>query len=134
MVEGIPAILAAQGPLGWARVFEAGPSFSMATEGQLVFPSRAVADSALADYATRFRAMELTWQGLEVEPAAPGVVSVRSGFDETITDTGGAVLRFRGYLTALATRGDSGWRLRQLHWSLRERTTADLPAASGRAP
>ncbi len=128
LMERIPAILAAEGPVGWGAAFDPGPSFHMATEGRLVFPSRAVADSALAELATRFRGMSLQWTGLELEPLAPGIVSVRTGFTEAITDTGGGVLHFDGYLTALAARGDSGWRLRQLHWSLRREAPPDSAA------
>lgn len=124
LAESIRIDLSRNGPRAWLRYFERSPSFYMASEGKVVFPGYAAAESAMAAFAPTVRAMDLRWLDLRVEPLGPGAATLRSSFDETITDTGGHVTRFSGYVSGIAVRGDSGWKLRSLHWSL-------TPADSG---
>jgi len=109
--------LARDGPAAWLRHFERHPSFFMASDGALVFPGNDSAVAAVEGLARTVSAMDLEWIGLRVEPVAPGLAVIASAYRETITDTAGVTIEFGGYVTGLAHHTESGWRLRNLHWS-----------------
>jgi len=114
----IPQDLAREGPKAWLRHFRRSPSFFMASDGRLLFPDNATADSFVADLATKIRTLDLQWKGIRLDSLAPGLALIATPFKESITDTAGRIQRIEGYFTAVAERTDSGWQLRNAHWSL----------------
>ncbi len=118
LVDQIPEDLAHDGPRGWLRHFLRSPAFYMASNGRVVFPSNAVADSAIGAMALTTRSMELHWLDPRIDSLAPDLAAVASAFTERITDSAGRVQAFEGFLTAIAVPVDSGWQLQSLHWSL----------------
>lgn len=109
--------LARDGPAAWLRYFERHPSFFMASDGALIFPDNDSAAVFVEGLARTSSAIDLEWIDLRVEPVAPGLAVIASGYHETITDTAGTTIEFGGYVTGLAHHTSDGWRLRDLHWS-----------------
>jgi hypothetical protein len=116
--------LAQDGPAAWLRHFDRHPSFFMASDGALVFPDADSATAFVEHLARGVSAVDLEWVDLRVEPVAPGLAVVASGYRESIVDTAGVTVEFGGYMTGLARHTPDGWRLRHLHWS--------SPASPGR--
>jgi len=104
--------------MGWARYFARSPGFFMAVDGQLIFASNAAADSAMPLIARALRGVDLRWQSLRIDSVSPDLAVIASPFTEALTDSLGHTSSIAGYFTAVVVRGDSGWRLRNLHWSL----------------
>lgn len=117
MFEAIPALLAEQGPRGWLAVFEEAPTFLMASDGVIAFPSADSAASFVTAFAPTVAAMELEWRNPRMTTLAPGVVAIAAGYAERILRTAGDTLVFGGYITGVARSRDGTWRLQQLHWS-----------------
>jgi len=113
----IPMALAEEGPIAWLRYFDDEPTFFMASDGQMVFPSRDSATAFVRHLAETVSAIDLEWEEFRVEPLAPGLAEIATAYQETITDTAGTTSNFRGYMTAVACHTSDGWRLRSLHWS-----------------
>ena len=104
--------------MAWSRYFARSPGFFMAVDGQLIFASNAAADSALPAIARALRGIDLRWQSLRIDSLRPDLAVMSSPFTEGLTDSLGHTSSIAGYFSAVAVRGDSGWRLRNLHWSL----------------
>lgn len=117
MFEAIPARLATEGPQGWLAVFEGSPTFLMASDGAIAFPSADSAAAFLAAFASAVAAMELEWRDVRITPLGPGLAAVAAGYEERIIRTDGDTLVFDGYVTGVARSRDGSWRLQQLHWS-----------------
>jgi hypothetical protein len=117
MFEGIPDLLATQGPPGWLVVFEDTPSFLMASDGAVAFPSRDSAVAFLHGFAPTVAAMELDWRDIRITALAPGLAVIAAGYDERIIMVAGDTVAFGGYVTGVARSRDGVWRLQQLHWS-----------------
>ena len=117
MFEAIPARLAADGPEGWLAVFEDSPTFLMASDGAIAFPSADSAAAFLAVFGPTVAAMDLEWRDVHITPLGPGLAAVAAGYDERIIQASGDTLRFGGYVTGVARSRDGTWRLQHLHWS-----------------
>lgn len=116
MAEVAAGVSAGSSP-AWLDHFEASPEFLMASDGRVAFASHEEAVKAVTAMARGFRGIDLAWGTVRVDPIAPGIAHVGADYREAITDTAGAVVRFGGYLTAVARHGADGWRLMTLHWS-----------------
>ena len=117
MASAIARDVAADGPNAWLRYFVDGPEFFMANNGNLQFSSFEAAKAFLATFSAGIAHLELTWVDIRVDPLAPGLAVMASRYREIITDTGGHVRKFDGYFTGLAVETDTGWKLRDAHWS-----------------
>jgi len=113
----IPPALAEDGPMAWLQFFDAEPSFFMASDGQLVFPSHDSATAFVARLAETVAAIDLEWIDFRATPLSPGLAEIATAYRETITDTAGVTSSFGGYMTGVARHTPDGWRLRSLHWS-----------------
>ena len=113
----VAAGVSARSSEGWLDYFEASPSFLMASDGRVAFASHPEAVDAVTAMARGFRSIDLAWGTVRIDPLAPGLAHVATDYREAITDTAGTVVRFGGYLTAVARHGAEGWRLMTLHWS-----------------
>ncbi|KPJ87171.1 MAG: hypothetical protein AMS18_14960 [Gemmatimonas sp. SG8_17] len=117
MAAAIAQDLARAGPSAWLQYFEDTPAFFMASDGQMLFPTRDSADILVGGLATRISQIVLDWQDIRVEPIAPGLAVMAAPYHEVVTDTAGAQTSFGGFFTGLATHSTVGWQLRNLHWS-----------------
>lgn len=105
------------GPAAWSAHFLDGPEFFMASDGELVFPDIDAAEEFLREFAPGISRIELSWDGLRVDPLAPGAAVLAASFREVLRDTTGAEALMRGYFTGVAVHTTVGWRLRDMHWS-----------------
>lgn len=114
---GIPAELAARGPLAWLDLFEDGPAFFMASDGAVAFDDRAAAETFLADFAPTVSGMSLEWIDPRLDPLTASIVAVSSSYAETITLTDGTATRFGGHVSGILRRSGAEWSIQHLHWS-----------------
>jgi ketosteroid isomerase-like protein len=117
MAAAIARDVAAGGPNAWLRYFADERGFFMANNGNLQFSSFEDAKTFLATFSAGIAHLELTWVDIRVDPLAAGLAVMAAGYRETFTDTGGHVRQFAGYFTGLAVQTDTGWKLRDAHWS-----------------
>lgn len=114
---GIPAELAARGPLAWLDLFEDGPAFFMASDGAVAFHDRAEAEIFLADFAPGVSGMRLEWIDPRLDPLTESIVAVSSSYAETITLSDGTATSFGGHVSGVLRRRGGAWRIQHLHWS-----------------
>ena len=118
MASAIARDLHSEGPNAWLRYFGRSPGFFMASDGTIAFANNDSADVFVHALAKSMRRIELQWGALRIDSLAPRVAQLAAPFDEVLTDTAGHDAKFSGYFTGVAVRGDSGWTLRNAHWSL----------------
>ena len=118
MAAAIARDLHTEGPNAWLRYFGRSPGFFMASDGAIAFPNNDSATVFVHALAKSMKRIELQWGTLRIDSLAPGVAQMAAPFDEVLTDTAGRDAKFSGYFTGVAVRGDSGWTLRNAHWSL----------------
>ena len=107
-----------EGPSAWATAFADGPSFFMAVDGQLVFPSGAAARAALPEVARAIPHIELVWgQDMRVDVLTPSLAVVATSWREVRMDAAGHHVDEKGFFTAVAESLDGRWQLRNAHWS-----------------
>ena len=117
-LAAIPGDLAREGPLGWLRHFEEGPDFAMASDGELKFATFGQARAAMEAFDPTIERMELAWSDPQVVVLASNLAGFDAGYDELLVDTSGAEIRFAGYVSGVLRRGEAGWRIVRLHWSM----------------
>ena len=107
-----------QGPLAWLKVFNTGPEFFMAVNGQLAFPNVAAAKEGTQNFARTINHIELTWgDDLRVDPLTAELAVVAASWREILVDKAGHRIEETGYFTGLAEYRDGHWRFRDAHWS-----------------
>ncbi|MEO8200071.1 MAG: nuclear transport factor 2 family protein [Gemmatimonadota bacterium] len=114
----MPQDPARDGVSGWLPHFRRDASFFMASDGDLVFSSNAVADSVVAIRATTLRAIDLRWMDSRIDSLTPDSAVFAARFTEALADSSGQVQNIHGYFTAVAERQATDWQFRNLHWSL----------------
>ncbi len=114
----ISSDIADRGPIAFADHFSDTPSFFMASDGRLRFPSHDSAVAFLAGFARGISRMEFEWLDLQIDPLAPGLAMIASPFYELLADTAGGVIEMEGFYSAVAEHTAEGWRLRNAHWSI----------------
>jgi hypothetical protein len=117
MAASIARDVGRDGPIAWLRYFVKGPEFFMASDGKLQFSNFNEAKAFMGGYAAGVAHLELTWGEMRIDPVSPGAAVVASPYSEVLTDLKGRTLRYDGYFTGLAVETNSGWRLRDAHWS-----------------
>jgi len=118
MMDSIASDLRAQGPNAWLRYFESNAGFFMASDGTMAFPSNDSAVKAMPHIAALLRHADLQWGALRIDSLTPSLVQIATPFAETLVDSAGKEMKISGYFTALAHRGEDGWKLRNAHWSI----------------
>ena len=107
-----------EGPLAWLKFFDTGPGFFMAVNGQLAFPSAAVAKEGTQNFARTINRIDLTWgDDLRVDPLTAELAVVAASWREIQVDKAGHRIEEAGYFTGLAEYRDGRWRFRDAHWS-----------------
>jgi hypothetical protein len=118
MTDSIASDLRAQGPSAWLRYFDRTPGFFMASDGSMAFPSNDSATKAVHNIAAVLKHADLQWGALRIDSLSPGMAQLAAPFDETMIDSAGKETKISGYFTAIAQRGETGWKLRNAHWSI----------------
>lgn len=118
-LTAIPVDLARGGPLAWLRHFDDAPDFYMASEGETKFASFAEARAAMEDFGPTIETMQLVWSDLRVDVLGAELAGFGAGYDELLVTAAGDELRFAGYVTGVMRRTPAGWRIAQLHWSMK---------------
>ena len=115
-----------EGPLAWSRHFEGGPSFFMAVNGQMAFPTGAAAKEGIQNVALTLKQIDLKWgDDLRTDPLSPELAMVATPWHEIKTDAAGHTTEDRGFFTGLAEYREGRWQFRDAHWSS---TLAPAPA------
>jgi hypothetical protein len=111
-----------EGPLAWRKHFADTPSFFMAVNGQLAFPSGQAAAQAIPEVARQYKHIELRWgDDLRLDALTESLCVVGTSYTEIIELQPG-VEGFQGtqngYFTGLAENRNGQWQFRDAHWSL----------------
>ena len=108
-----------EGPAAWRRHFVDDPTFFMAAEGRLVFPSSASATTGIRDLTRVIRHIELQWgDDLRVDPLAPNLAVMATSYHEIRIDSAGKQVDERGFFTGTAEYLGRRWQFRNAHWSV----------------
>jgi hypothetical protein len=108
------------GPIAWLHFFENSPEFYMASNGSIAFKDYPTAERFIRDTLVKnLKRINLKWSDAKIDSLTPEFADVRANFHEDLTITLDKVIPVDGYFTALAHKTDSGWRYRNLHWSIK---------------
>ncbi len=108
------------GPIAWLKYFNDSPDFFMISDGQMVFPDHNAADKFIKTTLVKtIMRINLKWSDTRIDPLAPDMALIASGFHEDLTDSKGIITKFDGYFTAVAQKTTKGWLLRNAHWSIK---------------
>lgn len=118
MADSIAREVTADGPIAWIRYMEASPGFFMASGENLAFPNIDSAVTFVRGFAGGIRHIKLAWNDIRVDPLTSRIAVMGASFREAITDTADHRMRIGGYFTAVAEETPSGWRVRDMNWSM----------------
>jgi len=112
--------ISAKGPVAWLDYFENAPGFFMATDGNLAFKNYPSAKTFILDTLVKnITKINLRWANLKVDPLATDLASVGANFHEELTGRNGKTNSVDGYFTGTAAFTKKGWKLKNLHWSIK---------------
>lgn len=121
MLDSIARNVTEKGPVAWLDYFENTPDFFMATDGQLDFPNKDTAAIIINNKIVKqIVAIELKWNNIHIDALSGTLAAIGADFHEDITDTNGNKFPVNGYFTGIAHRSVEGWKLRNLHWSIKK--------------
>ena len=107
------------GPMAWRKHFLDKPSFFMAVNGKLAFPSGQAAAEAIPQIARLFQHIDLHWgDDLRVDALTPDLAVLATSYDEVIDYADGHRDDVSGYFTGLAELRNGQWQFRNAHWSV----------------
>ena len=106
------------GSKAWMRFFSRSPQFYMASAGKLVFPNIDSAAVFVDSLTVWIRSIQLSWSDISVDPLTPDLAGFRASFHELETLSSGRKTIQDGYCTATVEHTASGWKFRNLHWSI----------------
>ena len=107
-----------EGPIAWRKHFSDSPTFFMAVNGKLVFPSGQAAQQAIPEIARTFKHIKLDWgDDLRVDTLTPELVVVATSYDEVLDYADGHREAVKGYFAGVAELRNGQWRFRDVHWS-----------------
>jgi hypothetical protein len=117
-MAGVAHDVTQEGPAAWGTAFSDAPSFFMAVDGQLVFPTGAAARAALPELARSIPHIELAWgQDLRVDVLTASLAVVATSWREVRVDAAGHRVDEKGFFTGTVEYRDGRWHLRNAHWS-----------------
>jgi hypothetical protein len=120
MASSLSKDLSLQGPKAWLQYFENSPSFFMAAEGELQFSGYESARKEITNNLARsIRRIGLQWKDMQVQLLANGLASVQAGFRSDDIGFDGTKKTYDGYFTGTAHLTATGWKLLNLHWSMK---------------
>jgi hypothetical protein len=110
--------ITAEGPTAWRKYFADTPSFFMAVNGRMAFPSGAAATAGIDGVAKEIKHIELKWgDDLRVDPLTPDLAVVAASYHEVQLHADGKTVNDNGFFTAVAEQHDGHWQFRNVHWS-----------------
>lgn len=109
--------ISSEGPKAWLKHFDHSSRFFMVSDGKLVFPNYDSAAVFVNNFAEHIRSIQLKWSNINIQPLTGNLAVMGADFNEAITDTSGRQMPVHGYCTALFEHQNTGWKLRNLHWS-----------------
>ena len=121
IMNKIASNLSKHGPVAWLSYFQKTSDFFIVSDGGLAF--------ATGDFARRFinqtlskqlRSIVLQWSNTRIGPLTQHLAAVGSAWEEEITDFSNYTMQFDGYFTAIAEKTAQGWRIRNVHWSIKK--------------
>ncbi len=108
-----------QGPKEWLNYFEDTHSFYMISDGKLVFPDYNIAAKFINDTLVNIiNTINLKWSNISVDVLNDNTALARAAFNEDIKFKQGNVVNYDGYFTAVIDNTSSGFKFRNLHWSI----------------
>jgi len=122
LTANIAADISTKGPVAWLNYFENSPDFFMASEGQIVFHNYASAQSFIKDTLVKsISKINLQWGKMRINVLNTQLASIGSDFHEDITSlNANQTVPVDGYFTSTAVLTNAGWKLRNLHWSVKK--------------
>jgi hypothetical protein len=108
------------GPAAWAHEFSSEPTFFMASDGVLAFPSGAAAAQGIQSLRQAIKKIELHWgDDLRVDVLTPEFAVVGASWRETREMQGNEVkeLKEQGYFSGVVEQRNGKWQFRDAHWS-----------------
>jgi hypothetical protein len=106
------------GPIAWRKHFSDSPSFFMAVNGKLAFPSGPAAAQAIPVIARAIKHIELRWgDDLRVDVLTPELAVVAASWTEVLDLGDGHRVTESGYFTGVAENRNGQWQFRDAHWS-----------------
>lgn len=114
--------VSAKGPIAWLNYFENSLDFFMASEGQIVFHNYTAAQNFIKDTLVKnISKINLQWSHLRINPLSTQSASIGSDFHEDLTTSANnKTIPVDGYFTGTAILTNHGWKLRNLHWSVKK--------------
>ena len=114
--------ISTKGPVAWLSYFENSPDFFMASEGRVVFHSYTSAQTFIQDTLVKnISKIHLQWSHTRVNALSTQTASIGSNFHEDMTmAAGNKIIPVDGYFTGTAILTNNGWKLRDLHWSVKK--------------
>ncbi len=110
-----------KGPVAWLDYFENTPGFFMASQGQLVFTDYQSAQKFILNTLDKeISKISLRWNNLRVDPLASDLALIGADFHEDLSNISGKIISIDGYFTGMASLSNNRWKLRNLHWSIKE--------------
>jgi hypothetical protein len=108
-----------EGPAAWQKHFADDPSFFLAADGLLQFPSRQAATQGIENLTHVIKHVELNWgDDLRVDPLTPDFAQVATSWHEFLLDANGHEISESGFFTGLAEHRNGQWQFRNAHWSV----------------
>jgi hypothetical protein len=108
-----------EGPAAWRKHFADDPSFFLASDGFLQFPSRQAATQGIENLTHVIKHVELNWgDDLRVDPLTPDFAQVATSWHEFLLDANGHEISESGFFTGLAEHRNGQWQFRNAHWSV----------------
>jgi len=105
------------GPLAWRNYFDPGPSFFMAVNGRMAFPTGAAASEGTEAFAKTIQHIELAWGDVRVDPLTHEFAMVAAPWREVQVDTAGHRVDESGFFRAITEYRGGRWQFRDAHWS-----------------
>jgi hypothetical protein len=110
-----------KGPAAWLDYFENTPGFFMASQGQLVFTDYQSAQNFILNTLDKeISKISLRWNNLRVDPLSSDLALIGADFHEDLSNISGKIISIDGYFTGMASLSNNRWKLRNLHWSIKE--------------
>jgi plasmid maintenance system antidote protein VapI len=121
LIENTAKNITAKGPLGWLDVFENSPDFYMANDSAIAFKDYRAADRFIRDTLVKnLQHIKLQFSNVRITALSAESGTVGAVFNEELTVTDDKVIPVSGYFTATAQYTTAGWKILNLHWSIKK--------------
>jgi hypothetical protein len=120
MMNTVSKKITNEGPIAWLQYFEETPGFFMSVDGQIAFVNNDSASYFIKNTLVKMIAgIKLQWSDIRIDPLTNTFASIGARFHEDINYNSGNLQAADGYFTAVAHLTDQGWKLHNIHWSIK---------------